>query len=288
MKPLNMKNKFINTLEEELSSSINGKQITKIRIPKLEEFYKESANESFIKRILKEAEYAKTVAPEDVIDKFSKTFKESQAKILEDNDNRGTQHRIIMLIQKIEFDKIKNFLKEIYSLGWFPAVIRTSNEQEKFSKTNFENALKLNAFILVLEKYYDNEEKYETLYHLTPIERWKKLISKQGLTPHTQSKISAHPKRVYMLTDESHAENLAKQLWRYEKNKGFSGVYALLEIDVSNLDIQVYDDPDYDSGVYTYSSIPLSNIKLKTTYDLGKKSNDEIDLEKVLNLLLRH
>lgn len=103
-------------------------------------------------------------------------------------------------------------------------------------------------------------------YHFTPDFNWKK-IRTLGLTPKTQSKLSNHPGRIYLVNklDENNFEELAIELWDKSKNKNIIGNMELLEIDMSKLrNHKFYEDPNFHfyggEAIYTYENIPPYTI----------------------------
>jgi hypothetical protein len=119
------------------------------------------------------------------------------------------------------------------------------------------------------EAKYDTEiiNQPDHLYHLCPDISYKK-IEIMGLTPKTQSKISTHPERIYLLEPCSHdeMEDIAFELWEKHKNRSLITYYYMLLIDLEGLKIHLYKDPNFlmaNGGVWTYENIPPIYITLE-------------------------
>jgi len=114
------------------------------------------------------------------------------------------------------------------------------------------------------ESYYTQitiEAKFNTiinipkkLYHVTLSSNQNK-VNKIGLVAKSKNKKANHNGRIYFGYNPIITKNLAYQFGK--------GKYILLEIDTSNIDIKLYDDPDFTgNGAYTYNNIKPSIIKI--------------------------
>ena len=308
--------------DEHGSPTVNGKSILAIRIPKIDPTKKKEEleeveeikckcgwkwdkseggkdmyvchkcgnnNSPLTEKILREANWNKTIDIEDTINEIEEYFSDADSYAEVFSNYTGTKKESINVITyKKDFNVLDEILKKALSNGYYPAAISSRQGTKKFTKASYQTELKNspNAILINLEKYYDNTVKYSVLYHTTPIERWKALISKSGLTPKSQSKLTTHPKRVYMLTEDGEtAAELAGMLYKREKLKNkLSGEYVLLKIDMSKLpDVEVYEDPDFSSGVYTYSSIPLTAISIIDNINVGVEK--EMNFNDILDML---
>ncbi|MCK9416047.1 hypothetical protein M0Q97_05240 [Candidatus Dojkabacteria bacterium] len=94
----------------------------------------------------------------------------------------------------------------------------------------------------------------ELLYHVT-LKSNKQKIKRIGLIPKSKNKKANHNDRIYFGYNPIIIKNLAYQF--------DDGDYILVEITTKNLNINIYDDPDFSkNGSYTYDNIPPDNIKI--------------------------
>jgi hypothetical protein len=103
------------------------------------------------------------------------------------------------------------------------------------------------------------------LYHATPTENLKSIL-KSGLKSKTESVRDKYPPRIYVTDNLSSAKSLMKELKRWSGKKD----YSILEIDTSDLDLQLYLDlaSAYNGSYYLQNvTIPPKYIKEKTSLD---------------------
>lgn len=117
---------------------------------------------------------------------------------------------------------------------------------------------------------------YKVLYHWTPAYNVENIMI-QGLTPQNQNDYFSYPPRIY-LTTESDLDiygalyKLGQELCLMNNNPKNDGYYCLLEVELDNLNIDLFFDPNSPIGVYTEDRIPKENIKIlgKTQFSLKK------------------
>lgn len=120
----------------------------------------------------------------------------------------------------------------------------------------------------------------EKAYHVTP-DLYLERIQQEGLTPRTESKLSPHPERIYLLLNpENTFQSLARQLWQSSRYKDQVQNYYVLEIDLTQLpDHKFYLDPESlltYIGIYTYESIPPAAIRVLETLPVASLSSETI------------
>ena len=182
---------------------------------------------------------------------------------------------------KNDVNYIKNLLKYINNMGYFPSVIyKQTSDQSKPDDDNYDENLLLslakeynlyNVLCIVIEAKYDVEVSIKhKLYHTTRQEVLHKIM-KNGLTPREKSKLSTHPERVYLALTYSDAYDLVVQLKtdyvrKYpERYKTSDDVkMCILEIDPINVKyLKLFSDPNFkDNAVYTLMNIPKEAIKI--------------------------
>ena len=166
---------------------------------------------------------------------------------------------------------LENLFKYIALFGYYPAIfffydnsnklitelkyIKNDTYEQFYSKLNTLIKKSYYTEIIIESKFNKKITPPDILYHVTKA-KFKHKIFKIGLVSKSLSKKAFHSDRIYLGFDKNITENLAYQF----KDKD---LYILLEINVKNLHINFYDDPDFsEMGCYTYENIPPENIKL--------------------------
>ena len=88
-------------------------------------------------------------------------------------------------------------------------------------------------------------------------------IMENGLCPRTEDKMFNYPDRVYFFLEAPSIDECKfyiEQLSRYTSDH--SKDYVLLEIDVEDLNIEFYYDPNMENAVYTKDNISPSRIEI--------------------------
>lgn len=229
---------------------------------------------------------------------LNETLKTHDINLTFDNVNRELSLLRINFNIRINSNKIEitllgfRFLRDIKSYldvlnnllidrhGWFPS------EMEITNISNMKNILPYDEDMLLSENntYYQDvkityEAKYDKLvnkpnklYHLS-IQEYEKSVLERGLIPKSKSKLSKHLDRIYLCSDPKDCYNLIPKMnFIYGMNK-FSNnkvnkntKWIIYEIDVKELEIKLYQDPNYTNSTasYTIDNIPSVNI---TIYD---------------------
>lgn len=171
------------------------------------------------------------------------------------------------------FDAIESYF--INMMGWFPFMMKI------ISLSGMENDIQYNKYYLIknmsfiskvniiFESKFDIESNIpDKLYHLS-IKEFEKSILKDGLSPKSKSKISYHDSRIYVCKSILNCKSLIpnmemiynQQKWSNPKSK-INDDWIIYEIDTSELDIDLYYDPNYIGGYYLLKNIPSNNIKI--------------------------
>lgn len=169
-----------------------------------------------------------------------------------------------------DIDKVNKYFDKF---GWYPSYLepgKTNGGKYSDKLKAFEN---FKNITVIYEAKYDmevNPSKY--IYHLTPDLKWPK-IKTFGLTPKTQSKLSNHPGRIYLLNKIDNLGDYGGDVWDIAFNlldsykfKDIVKEMYLLKIDVSKLkDMHFFDDPNFYMGeaVWTYQNIPPYAISIE-------------------------
>lgn len=116
------------------------------------------------------------------------------------------------------------------------------------------------------------------LYHWTPLYSLESIL-KNGLTPRNDSGRFKYPNRIYLMRntlDMRQISELGQLLYISNHHPQNNGEYALLAVDITNLDdsIRFYYDPNSEIGVYTEQPIPKKDIRLVQTNNFGLKTNN--------------
>ena len=127
----------------------------------------------------------------------------------------------------------------------------------------------------LIEAKFDKEIPKENLpdylFHVTPLKYVDK-ITKRGLIPRHQDKLSYHPERIYFCGNPRACADLAEQF------SNISGIplieYTILKIDIRNSDMIFRIDPNCIDmfgnvfGIYTQENIAPSNITVFANLDI--------------------
>lgn len=171
------------------------------------------------------------------------------------------------------FDVIESYF--INMMGWFPSTIIITNltGMENSMQYNRDFLIKNMDFIdkvkIIFESKFDIESNIpDKLYHLS-IKEFQNSILKSGISPKSKSKISYHDSRIYLCKSILGCKTLipnmkmiySQQKWSNPKSK-INDSWIIYEIDTKDLDIKLYNDPNYLGGYYILSNIPPKNIKI--------------------------
>jgi len=165
--------------------------------------------------------------------------------------------------------EIDNLLRFINTLGWYISayfIVGDKMVWKKFVKDDFIQGYSdktLAAF--QAEAKFDLEMPYlefDILYHISPSVNDEK-IQTIGLVPKSLSKISYHPERVYFTRTQDEAKYVAEQ---FHKRDITVVQFSVYQIDIkaarrNNAQIRLFNDPNFENGIYTLSNIPPEYIK---------------------------
>lgn len=181
-----------------------------------------------------------------------------------------SKNKITLTFDTLTKDYLDKVNKVMDKFGWYPSYIDNKNGGKYL--TNIDHFIGKHEIVIEYEAKYDTQAKLDSkyVYHLTPDILYPK-IKISGLTPKSQSKLSNHPERIYLLnpTDDDDMETIAITLWNSISNsklKNSIGDYYLLRIDTSKLpNHKFFEDPNFWMGngaVWTYQNIPPSAISV--------------------------
>lgn len=110
------------------------------------------------------------------------------------------------------------------------------------------------------------KSKYDYLYHWTPIYNING-IRENGLIPSHKNEKFDYPPRTYLMagdSDENQMKGLGQSICFANNNPSNNGMYALLSIDIENIDdrIRFYYDPNSAIGIYTEQTIPSDRARI--------------------------
>jgi hypothetical protein len=178
-----------------------------------------------------------------------------------------------------DFKYWDDMLKYLDSFGWYPSFIQDGFNYEKYSPKAIDKFKDYYAVITMEAKYDTQQTPDKYYYHLVP-DIYLPKVELKGLTPKTQSKIAAHPGRVYLLNqdNEDEYETIANMLYDKipsEATKDKIDQYYLLQIDANALKdkAKFYNDPNFEIGngaVWTYQNIAPKYIKNIDTIPIYK------------------
>ena len=146
-----------------------------------------------------------------------------------------------------------------------------------------------NYDVLYFEKRYQDKidnisEKYQYIYHVSPIKYENKIIT-NGLSPRTLSKIGYHPERIYFTVNIEYCQAIAYELQqvaieKYEKETNIENkkkleydaknkeyvVYRIKTTDIQNIDF--FFDPNMQEAIYCKENIKPEIIEIVGDIDL--------------------
>lgn len=225
--------------------------------------YKEIQEQQLIK------EFLYTVDPNKTSEQLIKRVNTNSIKL-----RKLTRGGHVVQIEVLFIDElIKNISKVnkiMDALGWYPSFINHKNGG-KYSAV-ISNMLDFKNVVIKYEAKYDMEVKVTSsyLYHVTPDIKYIK-IKMNGLNAKTQSKLSDHPGRIYLLDPEEDPDikgtvlETAIEIFNNYENKDKSKEMYVLRINMSKLrKLKFFEDPQFDLGnaVWTYENIPPYAIEL--------------------------
>lgn len=113
------------------------------------------------------------------------------------------------------------------------------------------------------------KEKYNVLYHWTPLYNLDS-IKENGLVPSNKNDRFLYPPRTYLMTFEGNDKQMSgmgQSICWANNNPNNNGEYALLSINIKELDdnVRFYYDPNSVIGLYTEQTIPNDKIKFVQT-----------------------
>jgi len=111
-------------------------------------------------------------------------------------------------------------------------------------------------------------------YHITP-DIYIDTIMKTGLTPRTESKLSPHPERIYLLLNpEDTFKDLARSLWKASPYQDIVKNYHVIEVNLTQLPEHRFfiDEESLLTyvGIFTTRAIPADALTVIKTISVEK------------------
>ena len=168
-------------------------------------------------------------------------------------------------------DNLSNLMTDRY--GWFPSKMKMTNISDMENTTKYDaNYLKktsdyLKSITITYEAKYDKliGDIPNKIYHLS-IQEFENKIKKIGLTPKAKNKLTNHLDRIYFCFNEEDCRKLINCMKLALSDKSIdnkiNAKWILYEIDTTNLNLNLYQDPNYKKGFYCVNNIPTNNIKI--------------------------
>jgi hypothetical protein len=178
----------------------------------------------------------------------------------------------------LKFNHINSMMINRY--GWFPSRMKMENISGMKNELSYDeyflikNKKHLRTIEIIYESKFDIEitNKPIFLYHLS-IQSYKNNILKYGLIPKTKSKLSKHLDRIYVCDSIDNCKKLIPRMKVYydllsdeELSQGKkpkrNSKWIIFKIDISNLNVKLYKDPNYPHGYFIIENIPNKNVIL--------------------------
>ena len=175
------------------------------------------------------------------------------------------------------FDLLNNLLIDRH--GWFPSEMEITNisnmkmllpYDESYLKDNTRNLYYQDVKIIYEQKYDQILITPKKIYHLS-IQEYENNVLKVGLIPKSKSKLSKHLDRIYLCSDPKDCYNLIPKMnFIYgskklsNKKNNINTKWIIYEVNMDNLDIKFYREPNYSSSTagYIIDNIPNNKIKI--------------------------
>lgn len=115
---------------------------------------------------------------------------------------------------------------------------------------------------------------YNVLYHWTPSYLLDSIMQ-NGLIPSHKNKFFNYPPRTYLMKGDSNDRyilGLGQSLCSLNDNQNNNGEYALLEVNIENIDdnVRFYYDSNSEIGIYTEQPISKDRIKIINIFQFVK------------------
>lgn len=208
--------------------------------------------------VIKEA-YGDILPPDSVVHKITRKYKFATSLVNKVEANHSIS---IYIIVALIGDNVKLIETDMEKMGYFLAY---TGDVQNVQDMDFVQ-LKFEPYCQMQYDETDNiKSQYNTLYHWTPEYNLDEIMV-NGLIPSHRNSLFNYPPRTYLMSedcDDSEMIGLGQKLCLFNKNTDNNGVYALLGIDIKDIDedIRFYFDPNSSIGIYTEQVIPSGNIK---------------------------
>lgn len=120
---------------------------------------------------------------------------------------------------------------------------------------------------------------YKFLYHWTPSYNLNEIFE-NGLLPSAKNSVFNYPSRIYFMrgdSDNRYMLGLGQQLCTSNDNPKNNGEYALLSVNIENIEesVRFYYDPNSEMGIYTEQPINKNRVNLVNIIQFIKNINDK-------------
>ena len=204
--------------------------------------------------------------PDDVVNGIRTKYNLPPEYVVKREANNKIYVYVIVAVIGINDELIKD---DMSKFGYYPGYCRKKEEYGmRFNIIQFEPYSQLQN-----DETDEVKSNNKILYHWTPCYNLKD-ISQSGLIPYHKNKVFNFPPRVYLIksgTSKNELLRLGKELCFTNEDERNDGKYALLTIDLSNLDdnIKFFYDPNSEAGIYTEQAIPRENIHVYGVMNVG-------------------
>ena len=170
---------------------------------------------------------------------------------------KGDNNELVFLIRTADSDFNQEIIDKDLSLcGYYPSFVE---KKSGIRDIQYEPRHQKPVNKIVYNKKY--------LYHLTTKSHLPKIME-IGLCPKTNNKKFKYPDRIYFFLQKpsiKEINDIIEQFEPYEKN--INDKHVLLQIDVKDLNIDFFFDPNAEKAVYTKDNIPSNNIQVIEEYN---------------------
>ena len=179
-------------------------------------------------------------------------------------DAYNGEQSLVILIDNNSENKEK-LDKSLALCGYFSSLV-TERYNGEFLEITYEKRINDDANGIV------SKQKY--LYHVTPSVYVDDILI-NGLCPKSKNKKFEYPSRIFFTLDKLDVRGIrayGEMLYpyikqnQYTKDNGIYNSFALLQINVDDLNLEdysFYKDPNLDNAIYTIDNIPPEAIQVK-------------------------
>jgi len=221
---------------------------------------------------IKEA-FGDILQPDDVVNKIINKYGIPSSCVLKREAYNKIYIYVVTAVIGINDKLIENDMSKMgYYLGFKGNIQDVGGMQ--FQTLQFEPSSQLQD-----DETENIKSAYNILYHWTPSYSLDGIMQ-NGLIPSSKNKVFNYPPRTYLMKgdcSDRYILGLGQSLCSSNDNPNNNGEYALLAINIENIDddIRFYYDSNSEMGIYTEQPIAKDRIKIMNTVQFVKNIKNQ-------------